>query len=187
MLLNRVLDPTDDERVRSDIAALAEPRTLQVDGVSQDRQGVHQFRFWVNEPAAAWGMVLESGARWSYSEGVVDYGHGEPRPIDFIASLPSQLRMLWPTEFLIWGDRPTHFRPVLLQSIGQRSLLLTFEHGKDPAMRQTMVIDRTTGIATKRIEYDHGIILTNIAALDAPTPTLDTIFEPVTDWIRAKY
>ncbi|SJM55550.1 hypothetical protein CZ674_04615 [Agrococcus casei LMG 22410] len=54
-------------------------------------------------------------------------------------------------------------------------------------MRQTMVIDRTTGIATKRIEYEHGIILRNIAALDASTPTLDTVFEPVTEWIRAKY
>ncbi|MGO1398935.1 hypothetical protein [Agrococcus casei] len=187
MLLNRVLDPMDDDRVRSDIAALAGPRAFQVDGVSQDRQGIHQFRFWVNEPAAVWEMVLDSGARWSYSEGVVDYAHGAPHPIDFIASLPSQLRMLWPTEFLIWGARSTHFRPVLLQSVGQRSLLLTFEHGEDPAMRQTMVIDRTTGIATKRIEYEHGIILRNIAALDASTPTLDTVFEPVTEWIRAKY
>lgn len=187
MLLNRVLYRTDDERVRSDIGALAEPRTLQVEGASQDRSGIHQFRFWVDEPTAAWEMVLDSGARWSYSDGIVDYSHGESHPADFVASLPAQVRMLWPTEFLIWGIRPTHFRPVLIQHIGQRSLLLTFEHGADPAMRQTMVIDRTSGIATKRMEYDCGTVLTNIAPLDERTPTLSTAFEPVTDWIRPNY
>lgn len=187
VLLDCVLDLGDAARIRADVAALAGARVLVGDGLTQDRQGFQQFRFSVNEPAAVWDMVLENGAKWSYSGGVVDYGHGEPRSMDFVASLPSQLRMLWPTEFLIWGDSPTHFRPVLAQRIGQRSLLLTFEHGKDPAMRQTLVIDQTTGIATKRIEYEQVIVLTRTDAFDGSRPSLDTRFEPVTDWIRAKY
>ncbi|WDH79061.1 hypothetical protein PTQ19_01060 [Microbacterium esteraromaticum] len=187
MLYDRVLDLADAEQMRSEIAALAAPRTLMVEGVSQGRLGIEQFRFWVSEPAAAWEMVRDNGARWSYVEGVVDYGGGEPRQLDFIASLPEQLKMLWPTELLLWGNRPTHFRPVLLQRIGQSSLLLTLEHGEDPAMRQTMVVDRFTGIATKRIEYDRGLILTSVVALGETPPNLDATFEPVTDWIRSEY
>lgn len=132
-------------------------------------------------------MVFDHGARWSYSEGVVQYGDQEPHPADFIGSLPGELKMLWPTEFLIWGARRTHFRPALVQQLGRRSLLITFEHDEDPAMRQTMVIDRTTGIATRRFEYDQGTILTSLTDLNGRAPALDTTFAPITDWIRPEY
>jgi len=187
MLLDRVLGPTDGAKLRSDIGALGSPRSLLVEGVTQDRGETRQFRFWVDEPESSWAAVFDNGAQWSYSAGIVDYGNGNSHPSSFHDSMSKPMKMLWPTEFLVWGERPTHFRPVLAQRIGQRSLLLTFEHGGDPAMRQTMVVDQDSGIATKRIEYDHATIVTSTTALEDGTRTLDPTFEPITDWIRPAY
>ncbi|MGZ0712647.1 hypothetical protein ACWPKO_30345 (plasmid) [Coraliomargarita sp. W4R53] len=187
MLLDRVLAPTDGAKLRSDIGALGMPRSLLVEGVTQDRGGIRQFRFWVDEPGASWAAIFDNGARWSYSAGVVDYGNGNSHPSSFHNSISDPMKMLWPTEYLVWGERPTRFRPVLAQRVGRQSLLLTFEHGSDPAMRQTMVVDQNSGIATKRIEFDHATIITSTTALEDKKRTLESVFEPITDWIHPVY
>lgn len=95
--------------------------------------------------------------------------------------------MLWPSRLLIWGNTRGSFYPVLAQHVGRRSTLLTFEHVSDPAFRQTLVVDNHSGIATRLIGYDHGLIVTSVSSLDAWDPEQQPTFDPITAPIEPDY
>ncbi|MCT9820800.1 hypothetical protein N3K63_10945 [Microbacterium sp. W1N] len=183
-----VLSRSDADDVVRAVAALYDVRRLSGRGVSQSRGEGHRFQFAVDEAQQWWVLVSDNGRRQTYRNGFVDLGGVEPpRESEFFASMPKSLRMLWPLRMLTWGRGRESFSPVLVQPVGRRSLLFTFEHVDDPAFRQTLVIDRHTGIAKRMVGYDQAIIVTAIDDLDAWSPDELPHFEPVTGPVPTDY
>ena len=97
------------------------------------------------------------------------------------------MRLLRPEALLMWGRRGDSFYPMLVQEIGRRSLLVTFEHVDDPAFRATAVVNRTTGIIEKMAILGDLTILTEVE-IDVPLARESSPdFIPITDWIRPDY
>lgn len=59
----------------------------------------------------------------------------------------------------MWGQLPGAFRPVLVQRIGVRSILITCEHGRDPSMRGTMVIDTELGMVVRHLPFGGPVVV----------------------------
>lgn len=187
MQFDSVLARDDTQDVVAEVEALASERRLTGRGVVQSRGGLRQFQFAVDEREHWWVIAFDDGDRSQYSNGIVRFGNDAPRAAEFFSLMPEPLQMLWPTRLLTWANAPGGFYPVLIQRLGRRSLLFTFEHVDDPAMRQTLVIDETTGIARKLIGYDRGLILTSLGELGDWDAASEPVFEPITDWIRSDY
>ncbi|MEV4688217.1 hypothetical protein [Microbacterium sp. LWH3-1.2] len=79
-----------------------------------------------------------------------------------------------------WANPHGSFYPVLVQRVGTRSILFTFEQVDDPAVRQTLVIDEQSGIAKRLVGYDHGLIITSIEPLKQCHLEEQPTFEPIT-------
>lgn len=101
--------------------------------------------------------------------------------------MPQALQLLWPTRLLTWANPQGSFYPVLIQRVGSRSTLFTFEQVDDPAFRQTLIVDRDTGIAKRLTGYDYGIILRGIDSLRAWPPADEPVFEAITAPLPADY
>lgn len=74
---------------------------------------------------------------------------------------------------------------MLVQRIGDHSLLVTFEHVEDAAFRNTLVVDERHGIARRRIAYrERGLPLALrlcTSALPAPGDALKAAMRRVPD------
>ncbi|WP_152031000.1 hypothetical protein [Agromyces aureus] len=183
-----VLSRQDTAEVVAAVESLGTKRRLSGRGVYQGGGKGRQFRFAVDEAEQWWVLEYEDGRRGTYRDGIVDFGgRDEPHEADFFRPLPQTLQLLWPTRILTWANPHGSFYPVLVQHVGRRSLLFTFEHIDDPAFRQTLVVDQETGIAKRLIGYDYGIILTSIDSLSAWSPTENPTFEAITGPVPTNY
>ncbi|WP_330193699.1 hypothetical protein [Pseudarthrobacter sp. J64] len=114
----------------------------------------------------------------------------EPDPahaVVFPRGMPLEIQMLHPEALRMWGRGGESFYPVLVQEIGRRSLLITFEHVEDPAFRATAVVNRKTGIIEKVAMLGDITVLTEVE-IDVPlVRESEPEFVPITDWIRPDY
>lgn len=132
-------------------------------------------------------MVNDRGHVSSAADGIITAEPDPPHAMAFPRGMPQEIQMLHPEALLMWGRSSESFYPVLLQEIGRKSLLITFEHVNDPAFRATAVVNRTTGIIEKMAILGDVTILTEVE-IDVPLAHVsEPEFVPITDWIRPDY
>jgi hypothetical protein len=188
MKLNTVLDRSDSSSLLSEIVALRTHTAVRTKGVSQSGASHYQFVAELDAEAEEWHMVTDQGQRCSAVDGMLSVEPDPPHAVPFPRGMPTEVQMLHPEAFLMWGRRGESFYPMLIQEIGRRSLLITFEHVEDPAFRATAVINGTTGIIEKMAMLGDVTILTEVE-FEAPLdPGRQLEFLPVTtDWIQPNY
>ncbi|MBP1135409.1 hypothetical protein JOE31_001641 [Arthrobacter sp. PvP023] len=76
---------------------------------------------------------------------------------------------------------------MLVQEVGQQSLLITFEHVNDPAFRATAVVNSLTGIVERLAILGDVTILTEIEFGGPLVRESEVGFAPITDWVRPNY
>lgn len=182
-----VLARADTSRVVAAVDELGSERRLSGRGAFQSNSTLRQFEFAVDEREQWWVLTYDDGQQQRFRDGIVQFGQEGPRDAEFFRPMPQVLQMLWPTRLLTWANPHGSFYPVLVQQIGQRSILFTFEHVDDPAFRQTLVMDADTGIAKRLIGYDYGLIITEINELSTWGPNSVPVFEPITGPIPPDY
>lgn len=95
--------------------------------------------------------------------------------------------MAVPDLMLRWGRATDDFHPILIQHIGERSILVTFEYGEDPAFRSTLVIDERDGIARRSYEHGEATIIRSVRTAEPDEVLPRARFVQPTDWIRPQY
>lgn len=112
-----------------------------------------------------------------------------PIEVSFARSMVSSpvVRMALPNLMLRWGRGSESFHPILVQHIGEHSILVTFEHRGDPATRATLVIDERDGIARRLSEYGEDTIITSVRTAEPDEVLPRARFVQPTDWIRPQY
>lgn len=189
MRFDELLTRPDGPAVAEELAALRRPGRHVVEGVHQDspREYWH-FRLDIDEQQQRWALDRSDQPTTAYHDGVL---HGEDGPFEetFEHSTVAErvVRMAVPDLMLRWGRGSESFHPVLVQHVGQHSILVTFEHREDPATRTTLVVDERDGIARRSLEYGEATIVTGVRAVDADDVLPPAHFEPLTDWIRPSY
>ena len=187
MNLNKVLGRTDSPSVLDEIVALSTHRSARAQGVRQSGQGHYQFVAELDANAQEWHLIDDRGRR-SSAAGTWLLQDGEASmEIAFPLGMPKPVQMLYPESLLMWGWRSESFYPMLLQEVGRRSLLITFEHVEDPAFRATAVVNRSTGIIEKLAVLGDITILTEVKTGVQLDPGIKPEFPPITDWIRCDY
>lgn len=187
MKLDTVLDRTDSPSVLDEIVALRTHSSVRAKGVRQSGRSLFQFVAQLDVQTQAWHLVNDEGKRssavgtWRLQEGEASTEFVFPR------GMPETVQMLYPEALLMWGRRSESFYPMLIQEIGRRSLLITFEHIGDPAFRATAVINRFTGIMEKLAVLGDLTILTDVETGVQLDPEVMPEFLPITDWIRPNY
>ncbi|WP_426764271.1 hypothetical protein ACP3TD_17625 [Pseudarthrobacter sp. 1G09] len=187
MNLDTVLGRTDSPTVLDEIIALRKHTSVRAKGVSQSGRSHYQFVAQLDAKAQAWHLVDDEGRRssavgtWRLHEGDASTVFVFPR------GMPETVQLLYPEALLMWGRRGESFYPVLLQEIGRRSLLITFEHVEDPAFRATAVVNRSTGIIEKLAVLGDIVILADVEIGVQLDPEIMPEFLPITDWIRPDY
>lgn len=80
-------------------------------------------------------------------------------PTEISSELVGPLIAAFPDR-LQWREGRSHgFRPVLIERVGNQSLLLTFEHGADQSMRATLVVDTQLGLVTRVMHFNSPYIM----------------------------
>ena len=187
MNLDTVLGRTDSPTVLDEIISLRKHTSVRAKGVSQSGRSHYQFVAQLDAKAQAWHLVDDEGRRssavgtWRLQEGDASTVFVFPR------GMPETVQLLYPEALLMWGRRGESFYPVLLQEIGRRSLLITFEHVEDPAFRATAVVNRSTGIIEKLAVLGDIVILVDVEIGVHLDPEIMPEFLPITDWIRPDY
>lgn len=187
MNLDKVLGRTDSPRVLDEIVALRTHTSVRAKGVSQSGGSHYQFVAELDVEAQEWNMVDDKGHRSSAVGGRVVLEPDSPVEFAFPRGMPRTVQMLYPEALLMWGRRGESFYPMLVQEVGQRSLLITFEHVEDPAFRATAVVNRFTGIIEKLAKLGDVTILTEVEVGVQLDPGIKPEFLPITDWIRPNY
>lgn len=189
MRFDEVLTRADGPAVAEELAALRRPGRHVIEGVHQASPREYwQFRLDIDEQQQRWTLDRSDQPTISYRDGVSDTPDG-PVADTFEHSTVAGgvVRMAVPELMLRWGRGPESFHPVLVQHIGQHSILVTFEHREDPATRTTLVVDERDGIARRSLEYGEATIITGVRTVDADEVLPPAHFEPLTDWIRPSY
>ncbi|MDQ1058422.1 hypothetical protein QFZ23_002323 [Arthrobacter globiformis] len=161
MKFNTVLGRSDSSSLLSEIVALRTQATVRTKSVSQSGASHFQFVAELDAEAEEWHMITDQGLRWSAVDGMLSLEPDPPHAVAFPRGMPTEVQMLHPEALLMWGRRGESFYPMLIQEIGRRSLLITFEHVEDP-FRATAVINRTTGIIEKMAALGDLTILTEV-------------------------
>lgn len=190
MRFDELLTRPDGPAIAEELAARRRPARYVLEGIHQEsRQKYSQFRVDVDEAAQTWTLVRQRAKPVSYREGVLHEPDDGPIEVSFARSMVSSpvVRMAVPDLMLRWGRGPESFHPILIQHIGEHSILVTFEHGEDPAFRTSLVIDERDGIARRSYEHGEATIITSVrtAAPDEVLPRAR--FVQPTDWIRPQY
>jgi hypothetical protein len=188
--LDELLTRSDGPAVAEEIAALRRPARYVLEGVHQEsRQKYWQFRVDIDEAAQTWTLVRQRAKPVSYSDGVLHDPDDGPDEISFARSMVSDpvVRMAVPDLMLRWGRATDDVHPILIQHVGEHSILVTFEHGEDPAFRTTLVIDERDGIARRSYEYGQTTIITNVRTAEPDEVLPRARFVQPTDWIRPQY
>ncbi|MDT0234439.1 hypothetical protein [Curtobacterium sp. BRB10] len=190
MRFDELLTRPDGPAIAEELAALSRPARYVLDGIHQEsRQQFWQFRVDIDEPAQTWTLVRQRAKPVSYREGVLHDPYDGPHEVSFARSMASSpvVRMAVPKLMVRWGRGSESFHPILVQHVGEHSILLTFEHHEDPAFRTTLVIDERDGIARRLSEYGEDTIITSVRTAE-PDEVLPRVrFAQPTDWIRPQY
>jgi hypothetical protein len=192
MRFDEILLRDDGPAIATELASLRRPARYVIEGVHQDSsQAYWQFRLDVDEPRQSWTLDRSDSPSVGYRDGRLRdeaYPNGSiEETFDRSTTSAPLVRMALPELMLRWGRGPESFHPILVQHIGRRSILVTFEHREDPATRTTLVIDEHDGIARRSMEHGAATIVTSVrkGAADEVLPAAR--FEPLTDWIRTDY
>lgn len=163
MIFNRALSPAESKEVFPSVRKHITADRFHARGIELNRNNeLEQWHIEVDRSAEQWFAVNDHGHTHEYRDGqtfrrgqsvehhtTMESGRGLVPPLQ--AVFPGQLR--W------WGEYSHDFRPVLVETVGKRSHLLTFEHGADPSMRSTMVIDTELGLVTRVMHFGAPYIL----------------------------
>ena len=174
------------------LAALRRPARYVLEGIHQEsRQKFWQFRVDIDEAAQTWTLDRSDGEHVSFREGVlhddVYPGGSIDAPFDRSTTDAPVVRMAVPDLMLRWGRGSESFHPILVQHIGEHSILVTLEHRGDPATRGTLVIDEHDGIARRFSEYGEDTIITSVRTAEPDEVLPRARFVQPTDWIRPQY
>jgi hypothetical protein len=187
MKFDTILSAAESPSVLSGIVALRKHTSARAKGVRQTESSHYQFVAELDVKAEAWHMVNDRGQVPSAADGIITAEPDPPHTMAFPRGMPREIQMLHPEALLMWGSSSGSFYPMLVQEIGRKSLLSTFEHGNDPAFRATAVVNRTTGIIEKMAILGDLTILTEVE-IDVPLAReSEPEFVPITDWIRPNY
>lgn len=190
MRFDELLTRSNGPAIAEELAALRRPDRYVLEGVHQEsRQKYWQFRVDIDEAAQTWMLVRQRAKPVSYRDGVLHDPDDGPDEISFARSMVSDpvVRMAVPDLMLRWGRGPESFHPILVQHIGEHSILVTFEHRGDPATRATLVIDERDGIARRLSEYGEDTIITSVRTAEPDEVLPRARFVQPTDWIRPQY
>jgi len=187
---DELLTRSDGPAIAEELAALRRPARYVLEGIHQEsRQKYWQFRVDIDEAAQTWALVRQRAKPVSYRDGVLHDPDDGPDGISFARSMVSDpvVRMAVPDLMLRWGRGPESFHPILVQHIGEHSILVTFEHRENPATRATLVIDERDGIARRLSEYGDDTIITSVRTAEPDEVLPRARFVQPTDWIRPQY
>lgn len=190
MRFDELLTRSDGPAIAEEVAALRRPARYVLEGIHQEsRQQYSQFRVDFDEPAQTWTLVRQRAKPVSYREGVLHEPDDGPIDVSFARSMVPYpvVRMAVPELMLRWGRATDDVHPILVQHLGEHSILLTFEHGEDPAFRTTLVIDERDGIARRSYEHGEATIITSVRTAEPDEVVPRARFVPPTDWIRPQY
>lgn len=190
MRLDELLTRSDGPAIAEELAALRRPARYVLEGVHQEsRQKYWQFRVDIDEAAQTWTLVRQRAKPVSYRDGVLHEPDDGPIEVSFARSMISSpvVRIAVPDLMLRWGRATDDVHPILIQHVGEHSILVTFEHGEDPAFRTTLVIDERDGIARRSYEYGQTTIITNVRTAEPDEVLPRARFVQPTDWIRPQY
>lgn len=187
---DELLTRSDGQAIAEELAALRRPARYVLDGIHQEsRQKYWQFRVDIDEAAQTWTLVRQRAKPVSYRDGVLHEPDDGPIEVSFARSMISSpvVRMAVPDLMLRWGRATDDVHPILIQHVGEHSILVTFEHGEDPAFRTTLVIDERDGIARRSYEYGQTTIITSVRTAEPGEVLPRARFVQPTDWIRPQY
>lgn len=187
MNLDEVLGRIHSPNVLNELVALRTYSSVRAKGVSQSGQSHYQFVAELDAKAQEWHLVDDQGRRSSAVGTWLLQDRDASLEVVFPRGMPKALQMLYPEALLMWGRQGESFYPMLVQEIGHRSLLITFEHIEDPASRATAVVNRFTGIIEKLAIRGDIIILTDVEIGVPLDREIKPAFPPITDWIRPDY
>lgn len=190
MRFDELLTRSDGPAIAEELGALRRPARYVLDGIHQEsRQKYWQFRVDIDEAAQTWTLVRQRAKPVSYRDGVLHEPDDGPIEVSFARSMiPSPVvRMAVPDLMLRWGRATDDVHPILIQHVGEHSILVTFEHGEDPAFRTTLVIDERDGIARRSYEYGQTTIITSVRTAEPDEVLPRARFVQPTDWIRPQY
>lgn len=160
MIFNRVLTREEARNVWSEVDSILQANQFHARAIVQSHDAMDQWHIEVDKVNNEWFAISERGHVHEYRGGVT-YHRGDvvQRPTSVTDELVGPLQMAFPGEMLIWGQTPSSFRPMLVEKVGKRSLLFTFEHQLDPSMRSTLVIDADLGLATRLMPFNSPYIV----------------------------
>ncbi|GAA1316530.1 hypothetical protein ACFSWE_15010 [Leucobacter albus] len=163
MIFDRILSPEESGQVLAQLQALQTFESFHARALVQDRDRVEQWHIEVDRAGEAWFATAEHGHVEEFRGGVrFDRGEVFQLPAKLADFLPPAIKPAFPETLGWWGEHDHGYRPVLVERVGRKSMLLTFEHGSDPAMRSTMVFDTELGIVTRTIGFDSATLLVDI-------------------------
>lgn len=190
MRFDEVLTRTDGPAIASEIDTLRTPGRYVLEGVHQASPEHHwQFRLDIDDVAQTWTLERSNGPTSSYRDGILQDEDGESEePFESSFADGDVTKMALPAQLLWWGRASESLSPVLVQQVGTHSILVTFEHREDPAIRTTLVVDKNDGIARRRIDRgEEGTIVTAVQSVNPEEVLPPAEFAPLTDWIRPSY
>uniref|UniRef100_A0A942Y9C4 Uncharacterized protein n=1 Tax=Neobacillus citreus TaxID=2833578 RepID=A0A942Y9C4_9BACI len=190
MRFDEVVTRTDGPAIASEIDMLRTPGRYVLEGVHQVSPEHHwQFRLDIDEPARTWVLERSNGPSSSYRDGSVQDEDGESEePFESSFADGDVTKMALPARLLWWGRGSESLSPVLVQRVGTHSILVTFEHHEDPAIRTTLVVDKNDGIARRRIgRGEEATIVTAVRSVNTEEVLPPAEFAPLTNWIRPSY
>lgn len=159
MILDRVLSTEESTLVLPALLASQSTEPFHARVLVQSSSGIEQWHVEIDRAAQEWFAVNETGSIDEFRDGTTFHdGVAVARATTMLEGKPVSLNPFFPEKLLWWGTHDLHFRPVLIENVGSHSLLLTFAHGADPAMRSTMVFDRKLGLISRLLGFGGPVI-----------------------------
>lgn len=187
MRLDQVLTRAEGLALAQELAMPRRRGAIEVRGAHQERGGsISQFAFALDEASCSWSMQREGGSEQWFEDGVLHSVDG-PAELSFERSLPPAICMAVPERMRWWGRDRESFTPVLVQRVGEHSLLVTFEHVDDPAFRTTLVVDERDRIARRRIDFGEVMVITEVCRVMRWTRLPRQSFSPLAGPIATAY
>ncbi len=160
MIINRTLSPEESTLVFSQVQGLRTVDCYHARALVQSQNETEQWHIEVDYRSGRWFAASENGHTDEFHDGVTFHGgKAVDRPTTISDELPPPLESAFPETLPWWGGHDHGFRPVLLESVGKKSVLLTFEHGSDPSMRSTMVVDTEIGVVTRVMHFNSPYVV----------------------------
>lgn len=160
MIFDRILSPHESSLVLSQVQALRTVDCFHARVLVQTHERIEQWHIEVDHAAESWFAATENGDIEEFRDGITFHrGEAVTRSTTISDALPTPVTPAFPEKLTWWGEHDHGFRPVMVEHIGKKSILLTFEHGADPSMRSTMVVDTEIGLVTRVMHFDSPYIM----------------------------